>query len=231
MQEEPVDLWVYDDNVDPESSRLLRESGARILPALPNLNPSAYRRGEDTHKWDVPTFHRVAKIKNAAIEAFSRSSSAEHLFLIDSDVLIRPGTIDHLRAADLPIIASVYWTAWFPHKGRGPNMFGSPPEPLTVPGHHEVKGLGACTLIERKVLRKARFDPVPRLGREGEDRWFCYLARKAGYRLVMCAGHFEPFHVYRDSEIPAGRRWSANILNRRVGTSTGISKAARRSAR
>jgi len=216
MSAEPVELWVYDDCDDPDSSRLLHQAGVRILPTIPNLDPSAYRRAEDTHKWDVPTYRRVARIKNLGIDEFLKTP-ARHLFLIDSDVLLRPGTVDHLREAALPIIASVYWTNWYPHHGRGPNMWGSPPEPLTIPGHHDVHGTGACTLIERSVLRKARFDPVPKLAREGEDRWFCHLARRAGYRLVMCAGHFEPLHVYRDSEIGAAREWSTGILNGHVG--------------
>ena len=229
MAAEPVELWAYDDNVEEESSEILRASGVRILPALRTLEPSAYRRAEDTHKWNVPTYYRVARIKNYAIDRFL-SIRASHLFLIDSDVLIRPGTVEHLASSKEPVIASVYWTKWFPTEGRSANMFGSPPEPLRDPGHHEVRGLGACTLIQRKVFRAARFEPVRGLEREGEDRWFCARARRAGYRLMMCSGHFEPFHVYRDSEIPRAEEWSLKVLDR-VGSPGGNVKAARSPAR
>lgn len=212
MERQPVELWLYDDNEDPESSRLVKHSGARLLPRIRTLERSAYRRAEDTHKWDVPTYRRVAAIKNAAIKRFL-STRAKALFLIDSDVLLLPGTVEHLDEAQLPIIASVYWTNWFPHIGRGPNMWGSPPEPLREPGHHEVHGLGACTLIRRDVFRWARFNPQPHMPKEGEDRWFCYLARRAGYKLVMCS-HMNPFHVYRDSEISAASEWSRKVLDR-----------------
>jgi hypothetical protein len=225
MGREPVELWVYDDNVEEESSQILRDSGVRILPKLRKLEASAYRRAEDTHKWNVPTYRRVARIKNLAIEAFL-SKRASHLFLIDSDVLIRPGTVEHLRDSKEAVIASVFWTKWFPAEGRSANMWGSPPEPLREPGHHRVHGLGACTLIEKRVLRAARFVPVSGLEREGEDRWFCARARRAGYRLMMCAGHFEPFHVYRDSEIPLAREWSRKVLAD-VGAPIGISRASR----
>lgn len=211
MAAQPVELWVYDDNTDPESSALLRDSGLTIMPALPGLNTSAYLRREDTHLWSVDTYHRVAKIKNAAIDQFLKTDG-HALFLIDSDVLLIPGTIAHLDEAQLPIIASVYWTKWSPHHGRGPNMWGTEPEILLEPGHHVVRGTGACTLIRREVLqRHIRFTPRPHNQKEGEDRWFCYLARKAGYQLVMCS-HMNPFHVYRDSEIQAGREWSKTVL-------------------
>jgi hypothetical protein len=195
---------------------LVKRSGARVLPTIPQLHPSAYRRAEDTHKWDVPTYQRVAAIKNAAINRFYRRTNASHLFLIDSDVLVQPGLVEHLAAAKEPIIASVYWTKWFPHIGRGANMWGSPPEPLVKPGHYEVWGTGACTLIQRRVLRKVKFEPQPHNAREGEDRWFCDLARQAGYRLMMCS-HLNPFHVYRDSEIPAAVEWSNKVLADAVG--------------
>jgi hypothetical protein len=208
MAAENVELWVYDDNTNPESSALLK--GLNVLPPLKGLNGSVYLRREDTHLWDVNTYHRVAKIKNAAIERFLQTDH-DSLFLIDSDVLLQPSTLRHLDEAQLPVICSVYWTKWSPHHGRGPNSWGSPPEPLLEPGHHQVIGLGACTLIRREVLEVAKFTPQPHLASEGEDRWFCYLARRHGYRLVMCS-HMNPFHVYRDSEIPAAREWSANTL-------------------
>lgn len=216
MARQPVDLWLYDDNTDPDSSALVKHSGARVLPTIPQLAPSTYRRAEDTHKWDVATYRRVADIKNAAIDLFYRTTKATHLFLIDSDVLVQPGLVAHLAEAGEPIIASVYWTKWYPHIGRGANMWGSPPEPLLVPGHHEVAGTGACTLIRRQVLRRVRFDLQPHMPKEGEDRWFCYLAHQNGYRLMMCS-HLNPFHVYRDSEIAAAAEWSQKVLADAVG--------------
>lgn len=209
MALEGVELWVYDDNTDPAASALLE--GFTVLPPIPDLDESVYLRGENTHTWNVSTYNRVAKIKNAAIDRFLQTDH-DSLFLIDSDVLLQPGTLEHLEQADLPILAAVYWTKWSPHHGRGPNMWGSPPEPLREPGHHEVNGLGACTLIRREVLEQGvRFDPQPALETEGEDRWFCRLAQDAGFPLVMCS-HVEPFHVYRDSEIVLAKAWSADTL-------------------
>lgn len=200
-----VELWVYDDNDDPESSALLE--GLDVMPAIPDLEPSYWQRTEETHLWNPDTYQRVARIKNAAIDRFLQTD-ADALFLVDSDVLIRPGTLEHLDAAQLPIICSVYWTRWTPDREPLPNMWGSDPEVLRTPGHHEVNGLGACTLIRREVLTAGvRFDPQPGLEGEGEDRWFCQLAREKGFPLVMCS-HLEPFHVYRDSEIPAAQKWS-----------------------
>lgn len=202
-----IELWVYDDNDNPESSAMLRGAADHIFPKLSDLDESGYLRREDTHLWDVAGYQRVARMKNQAIWRFL-ATNEDALFLVDSDVLIRPGTLEHLDEAQLPIICSVYWTRWTPDRQPLPNMWGTDPEVLKVPGHHEVGGLGACTLIRREVLEQGvRFDPQPGLEGEGEDRWFCHLARDKGFPLVMCS-HLEPFHVYRDSEIPAAREWS-----------------------
>jgi hypothetical protein len=61
--------------------------------------------------------------------------------------------------------------------------------------------------------------------KEGEDRWFCYLARQAGFRLMMCS-HINPFHVYRDSEIPAATEWSHKVLDDAVGHEERIARSS-----
>lgn len=201
-----LDLWVYDDNTDPESSAMLREADCLILDPI-DLPPSNYERG-DTHRWDGSTVRRVAAIKNHAIGLFFTTGD-DHLFLVDSDVLTPPGLVDHLEGSDLPIVSAIYWTRWVPDSPPMPNVFpiDSPTlSRLRSPGHHEVGGLGACTLIHRDVFSHARFDEVKHLATEGEDRWFCWRCHQAGVSLTACT-HMDLFHVYRDSEIAAGGEW------------------------
>lgn len=208
LRMQPVDVWMYDDNVEQASSALLR-SGVTILPQLEGLGPSNYRRGEVTHLWDVSTVGRVAAIKNLAIDRFLETD-ADFLFLIDSDVLTPPGLVEHLAAADVPVIAAVYWTRWRPEMPEMANIFGTltSHQFLREPNHHPVPGLGACTLIRRDVLEAGvRFDEQAHLATEGEDRWFCYLAHRRGIPLIACT-HLEPFHVYRDSQLGEAWVWS-----------------------
>lgn len=203
------EIWVYDDNTDARSTEILRQTDATILPSLDHLpSGETYRRGEDTHHWALHTVARVAAIKNYAVDLFLETRH-DHLFLIDSDVLLPRGLVRHLAEASLPIIASVYWTQWHPDTMPLPNLFPITSELLTTlrhPGHHRVDGLGAATLIHRDVLSKVRFDQPPHLQTEGEDRWFCYHCHRIGIPLVACT-HMKPFHFYRDSQLNQARRW------------------------
>lgn len=202
-----IEAWVYDDNTEPESSAMLRAADVEILDPIPDLPPSTYQRGA-THRWEESTVRRVAAIKNYAIDRFL-SSDAEALFLVDSDVLVPSGTVDHLAEADLSVIAAVYWTAWYPDMAPLPNLFPVTSgllSQLRSPGHWPVDGLGACTLIRREVLERVRFTEAPHLSTQGEDRWFCWHCHQAGIPLVACT-HIEPFHVYRDTDIEGAKRW------------------------
>ena len=209
LRTQPVDVWMYDDNIDPGSSAILRRAEVTILPQLEGLASSNYRRSEITHLWDLSTVARVAAIKNLAIDRFLESD-ADSLFLIDSDVLIPPGLVEHLAAAQVPVIAAVYWTRWRPEMPEMANIFGTitSHQFLRDPGHYQVPGLGACTLIRRDVFEAGvRFTEQAHLSTEGEDRWFCYLADRRGIPLIACT-HLEPFHVYRDSQLVEARAWS-----------------------
>ena len=211
LRMQDVETWVYDDNTDPDSSAMLRGFGLTLLPQIEALPDSHHDRGEYTHTWDGPTVRRVAAIKNLAIDRFLNSRAAA-LFLIDSDVLVPPGLVEHLASSAVPVIASVYWTRWRPEMPEMANVFGTitSHDFLRDPDHHHhlVPGLGACTLIRRGVFEAGvRFAEQSHMVTEGEDRWFCYLAARRGIPLTACT-HLEPFHIYRDSQLPQARVWS-----------------------
>jgi hypothetical protein len=209
--------WHYDDNTDPESSALLRDSGHELLPPLEQLPPgTGYGRGADTHSWDPASVARVAFIKNHAIRWFL-NSPATHLMLVDADLILQPGTITHMLDADLPILCQVFWTKW---KADGteesPNCWDYHPtgyynresfEKLRTPGHYEVGGLGACTLIRRDVLEAGvDFTPVVGVDYFGEDRHFCVRAAARNIPLTVCS-HLAPYHVYRERDLLALPKW------------------------
>lgn len=211
LRDQPVDVWAYDDNTDPESSEILQGAGIKMLPQSSDLPASNYGRDEETHLWDASTVRRVAAIKNQAIDLFLESR-ADGLLLIDSDVLVPSGLVEHLASAQAPVIASVFWTRWRPEMPEMANVFGTitSHQFLRDPDHHHhlVPGLGACTLIRRGVFEAGvRFAEQAHLATEGEDRWFCYLAARRGIPLTACT-HLTPFHVYRDSQLEEAQVWS-----------------------
>ena len=216
-----VEHWFYDDNDDPRSSEILEERAQRhdnmlILPRA-DLVDTDYRRDGATHQWSDVAVSRIAQIKNKAIERFLGSSMASRLFLVDADVLVTPGTIDHLAELETPIISAVYWTQFTPGDPFMPNVwdrdkygFDSIESILRLaePGHHAVGGLGACTLIERHVLEAGiDFSPIPNLRIWGEDRHFCIRAMCAGFPLAAdsCV---TPFHVYRTELLGEADAWA-----------------------
>lgn len=221
-----VEWWFYDDNVDTSSQDLLSEfvnrnsSRTRILPAL-DLAPTDYTRGDFTHTWSGLAVSRIASIKNAAL-AEIRETDCELVFLLDADVLINPGLIDHLRSQGDDVISAVYWTRFAPAEPYLPNVwdfntysFRDPDSIVRLrrPGHHIVGGLGACTLIHRRVLDAGvDFSPVPIVSMWGEDRSFCVRAAVHGFEL-KADSCLPPFHVYRAELIGEARAFVAKGLS------------------
>lgn len=213
LDEQGCESWFYDDNDNETSTGLLQDR--TILPPIDIPQTTDYRRSAEAHAWGGNSVPRVAQIKNYAIEQFLKTD-ASHLFLIDSDVILLPGTVDHLLGLGVPAVSSVYWTRWQPTQPFMPNVWdggeynfksGESITRLAKPGHYDVGGLGACSLIEREVLERVRFDPVPNFPMWGEDRWFAMRAGVLGVPL-LADGCLTPWHVYRDGDLEAGRLWT-----------------------
>ncbi len=218
-REFPLRMWFYDDNVDPESSNVLARfvdghPGSEILPEM-ELRPTDYSRSGVSHAWSDGAVARVAAIKDAAIERFL-ATGADRLFLLDADVIVRPDLVEHLLSLDADIVSEVYWTQFVPTEPFLPNVwdfngyeFDGPDSILRLrePGHHSVGGLGACTMIARRVLEAGvRFEALPNLRVWGEDRHFCIRATALGFEL-MADTCLPAFHVYRQSLIEPAQEW------------------------
>lgn len=116
---------------------------------------------DDTmHYWDDALIDRVARFKNDMI-TYAIQHDYDYLFLIDSDLLLYPETIEHLITTEKDIISEVFWTKWQPNTDPLPqvwqyDVYGLREgfvKYLKHPGIYEVGGLGACTLITRKALQ------------------------------------------------------------------------------
>lgn len=215
--------WFYDDNDQEISSQMMHtfweSKKGKLLPTLP-LGNSTYQKTEKAHIWDTSTIDRVTAIKNLAINLFLQTN-AEYLFLVDSDVILQPHTLETLLDANAYIVCEVYWTQWHRNETEVspylPNVWDLHDYyislenlfRLTHPGVYRVGGLGACTLIHRSVLELGvNFSKIPGLILWGEDRYFCTRASCFGIGLYADT-HVTPFHLYRSSLIPQCQEWIA----------------------
>lgn len=222
-----VDLLFIDDNDDEEASSLLRDFSRSALNTtiMPSGFKDFYLRDEHTHHWTSNLVWKVAHMKDKIIN-YAQEQNYDYLFLIDSDLVLHPKTLEQLLAANKDIISEIFWTRWQPHSLPLPQVWmhdeynqweARPEETLTenekqdrfqqflekmrIPGVYQVGGLGACTLLSSEAMTKGiSFQPLHNLSFWGEDRHFCIRAAALGLELYVDT-HFPAFHIYRDTDL------------------------------
>ncbi len=222
-----VDFFLVDDNVEAESSQLLisfaEENSNTILMSAGDDRP--YICNESTHIWEEELIWKVAGFKNLMIEE-TLKNSYDYLFLVDSDLVLHPQTLEHLGSLNKDIVSEIFWTKWEPDFPALPqtwvsdqyNLFeSSRGESLTqpdilqrvqlflnrlkIPGVYPVGGLGACTLISKKALGAGvNFKEIYNISFVGEDRHFCIRAAALGFQLYVDT-HYPAYHIYRLSDL------------------------------
>jgi tetratricopeptide (TPR) repeat protein len=221
-----ISYLFIDDNIEAASSRLLaqfqQDNRAFVLKSYSN---DQYIKNNHTHLWNESLIWKVAGFKNDIID-FCLYNDYDFLFLIDSDLVLHPKTLNQLVAANKEIISNIFWTKWQPdiielpqvwvkdfytlyHSGRNEKLgqeeiTSRTAEFLTMlrkPGIYKVGGLGACTLIARSALEKGvNFSEISNVSFWGEDRHFCIRAAALGIDLYVDT-HYPAFHIYRDSDL------------------------------
>ncbi|GAB3467715.1 hypothetical protein AB1207_12415 [Kineococcus endophyticus] len=222
-----VDYAFVDDNHDARSSELLADFSSKHPNTTVVKVPPAqrYHRDENTHHWKDGLIWRVAEFKDALID-HARDGGYDHIFFVDSDIVLRPGTIGHLASLGKDIVSEVFWTSWQPGSPEWPQVWLRDSydivyrrrgeiisaheearraqeflDVLRIPGVYEVGGLGACTLLSREaMMRGVSFAEIPNLSLNGEDRHFCVRAMAVGLRLHADT-HLPPLHLYRKSDL------------------------------
>ncbi|MDG0811198.1 glycosyltransferase family 2 protein [Cohnella rhizosphaerae] len=191
-----IELGYYfiDDNEQPDSSALLerfalRYASARIVKgrAADEDSPPDHYRNEYTHIWKEALVWKVAAYKDTILSA-AGNEGFDGVFLIDSDLILHPQTLQRLVRSNKDIVSNVFWTSWQPGTRPMPQVWlhgeyeQYPLERrqalteeqktletelfygrMRVPGLYEVGGLGACTLISKKS------DPGRRLVRRNSE--------------------------------------------------------------
>jgi hypothetical protein len=223
-----IDFAFVDDNIDKESSKLLREfrDETKNTIIFEGEQKTEYLCDDSsTHKWTRNLTLKVAEFKDKIIE-YALAEKYDYLFLVDSDIVVHPYLIEHLKNQKKMIISEIFWTQWHAGQGYGPNVwlydqYGLAPmefgetlsqeetelrsnqflTKLKIPGVYEVGGLGACTLIDKEALQKGvNFKQIKNLTLIGEDRYFCIRAIVLGINLYVDT-HFPAYHIYREKDL------------------------------
>ena len=222
-----LDFYFIDDNEDEAASLLLRQfapGGSEVFLQSSGFH-DAYIRNDTTHFWNSDLVWKVAGFKNLMIRR-AETFGYDHLFLIDSDLILHPDTLLHLIRTEKDIISEIFWTQWQPGTMLQPQVWmhdeynqweilpGEKPgqdeinrrfyeflSKLQHPGIYEVGGLGACTLISRRAIESgASYDMIRNISYWGEDRHFCIRAAALGIPLYVDT-HYPALHLYRDSDL------------------------------
>lgn len=229
-----ISFYFIDDNDDLLSSELLvrfQEQKESVYLEKSEI-VEQYTCDEKTHYWKESLIWKVASFKNKMIKEALRLQ-VDYLFLIDSDLLLHPKTLQQLLSVKKEIVSEIFWTKWQPHSPELPQVWLKDQytqynkkrgetltelemkqkqhlflEKMRIPGVYEVGGLGACTLISKKAMEwGVNFNEIPNLTFWGEDRHFCIRAQALGIPLHVDTT-YPATHLYRESDVEALERRS-----------------------
>ena len=222
-----IDYMFVDDNIDEKSSKLLAEfkrEESKVIIRLGN-EQGVYVCNEESHHWDDDLMLKVANYKNSIID-YAIENNYDYLFFIDSDLILHPNLIEHLKIANKDIVSEIFWSQWHKDRPLEPNVwlfdeYDLVPKrlgenlsekemglrqikflnQLRIPGLYEVGGLGACTLISRDALVEGvNFKSIKNLTIHGEDRFFCIRAAVLGIDLFVDT-YYPAYHIYREENL------------------------------
>lgn len=231
-----VDYCFFDDNNQDSSRELLNKferENKNTKVFLSNDN-EIYQKDHFTHYWNDRLIQKVASMKNEIIN-YAIENEYDYLFLVDSDLVLNPKTLNQLIDAQKDIISNIFWTSWQPNTIEMPQVWledeysmckkQNPPlsdeeitsrtfsllHQLKIPGIYEVGGLGACTLISKTALVSGvNFSRISNLSFWGEDRHFCIRAAALGFQLFVDT-HYPAYHIYRDSDLEGVKTFKLNF--------------------
>lgn len=213
-----VDLVYIDDNLDPQSSEVLADFADCVLEPGERPEGALYGVSSETHQWSVPTFHFLAREKQRLFDR-AVAENYDAVFLVDSDLLLDPSTLQSLIATEKDVVSACFWTQWTPADPPLPQVWNQHPYGFDGAGWRgsdflsrlrsrelvRVRGLGACTLIRRSALERGLgfwplVDGLPSEGMwQGEDRHFCVRAERLHIEL-WCDAWPNVAHVYRPED-------------------------------
>jgi len=222
-----IDYMFVDDNVDENASQMLAQfarDAAKVI-IVRGQQPGMYLCNDESHHWDDDLMLKVANYKNRIIH-YALENDYDYLFFVDSDLVLHPNLIEHLKNVNEDVVSEIFWSQWHNDRPFEPNVwlfdeYDLVPKKLgeklnekereirqiaflnqlRIPGLYKVGGLGACTLISKNaLLAGVSFKPIKNLTIHGEDRFFCIRAAVLGIDLFVDT-HYPAYHIYREQDL------------------------------
>jgi hypothetical protein len=150
-------------------------------------------------RWNGARLRLMGRVRDEMRRA-ALTGEYDYLFMVDSDMILGPGTLDHMLFHCRDIVAGLVWTkykAWT--KRVWPNVWrinGNKPDTaphvapddellvrINVGGLHQVEVTGGCYLISRHALERTSFAPLPDTA--SEDLCFAKSAKAAGLPIYL----------------------------------------------
>lgn len=182
-----------------------------------------YLCNEKVHVWKTELIKKIIRYKDDMIK-YASDKDFDYIFFIDSDIVLNPKTLKHLINRNVDIVSNVFWTKWTLTSDLYPQVWVQDESNLytrnwdikyteneikqknddfvnmlKVPGIYKVGGLGACTLISKKAIKKGvSFALIDNVSFWGEDRHFCIRARVLGFDLYVDTV-YPAYHIYREA--------------------------------
>lgn len=238
-----MDYIFVNDNTEAASRRQLTSfaRAGSTVTVLPGKECSTYVCDSESHHWDDSLMLRVANYKNTIIQ-YAIDHNYDALFFVDSDLVLHPDLVLHLKRQQREIVSEIFWSQWHAGLELEPNVwlfdeYDLVPkelgeklsaaemqqrkagflEMLRQPGIYEVGGLGACTLLARSALLKGvNFAPIQNLTIHGEDRFFCIRAAVLGISLFVDT-RYPAYHIYREPDLAGVAEYVSGCKANRLG--------------
>jgi hypothetical protein len=163
-----------------------------------------------THHWKKENLKDVTNMKNYLLHK-TLQEGYDYFFLVDSDIMLHPKTLQHLVMQNHPIISEIFWTSWNPGEEPMPNawdydFYGYAKEKdwrkYKQKEVWKVGYSGACILIHRDVIAAGvNYNPIHNVSFSAwEDRAFCIRAAVHGFQVTMDT-HYPATHLYRKEDV------------------------------
>ncbi len=221
-----------DDNIDSQSSELLKNfaqdhGNVEIYKAETSHESLQYTQRVESvfvDKLSYQTVCRVAKNKNKILQK-GRDVHADFCFIVDSDILLHPNTLNHLMSQNREVVAPLVWTRL--HDGfMIPNTWSIDDglffdigienvvsyedavgysldfiNDMKNPQLKKVGGVSGAVLLSREILNLSiNFDLIKYLRFEGDYSHFCTKVYASNYSVYLDS-NYQGIHLSEASQL------------------------------
>lgn len=196
---------------DDEYCKQMREYLTSTDVVYINNAETEFKVQGTAHLWENDNFLQVAAMKNELIKC-ALDNDFDYWFMIDSDLILNPHTLEKLIENDKDICAEIFWTEY--QEGSGilvPNCWDydnmgfnekiGGKKRYMLRGIHRTGGTGACILVKTDVFRSGvDYTRMYNISwTNWEDRAMSVKAVAHGYELFIDTT-LPCLHLYKPSD-------------------------------